>query len=73
MLSLSSEIWVPIQLTLELAAITTLSLDMPFASSTRRSIRLAPGATPLKVLVKCGPVEDAPLLATIPATCVPWP
>jgi hypothetical protein len=45
-----------------------LSVDMLLALRMRRSIRFAPGATPRNVRVNCGPVEDSPLPAAMPAT-----
>src|SRR5437879_3335940 len=55
------------------AEITAVSLLMPLTSSTRRSIRLALGATPRKLRNDPGPELARPLPAAIPATCVPCP
>ena len=45
-----------------------LSVADPSSFRTRKSMMLARGAMPLNL-----PAEEAPLAATIPATCVPWP
>ena len=51
-----------------IAAITSLVEPLPELFSTRSPMRRALGATP----AYCPP-DNAPLPATRPATCVPWP
>jgi hypothetical protein len=51
-----------------IAAMTSLVNPAPVASSTLRPIRRAAVAAPTYL-----PLLAAPLPATSPATCVPWP
>jgi ABC-type glutathione transport system ATPase component len=48
-------------------------LSVGIAQRVLIAMALVHGATPLKVVVKLTPVDDLPLPATMPATCVPCP